>query len=128
MTGSAFKAATGVLLCGLLWSTGSVQADQPQVIAAEASPNGDGSYTVSATIRHGDTGWDHYADNFEVLGPDGTVLERRVLYHPHVDEQPFTRSVGGVNVPPGIKQVIVRAHDKVHGYGNATVTVTLPDR
>ena len=128
MTGSAFKAATGVLLCGLLWSTGSVQADQPQVIAAEASPNGDGSYTVSATIRHGDTGWDHYADNFEVLGPDGTVLERRVLYHPHVDEQPFTRSVGGVNVPPGIKQVIVRAHDKVHGYGKATVTVTLPDR
>ena len=75
MTGSEFKAAVGAVLIVLLWSTGSVQADQPQVIAAEASPNGDGSYTVSATIRHGDTGWDHYADNFEVLGPDGTVLE-----------------------------------------------------
>ncbi|MAO54962.1 MAG: hypothetical protein CMM61_04605 [Rhodospirillaceae bacterium] len=128
MTGSGFKAAIGAVLIVLLWSTGSVQADQPRVIAAEASPNGDGSYTVSATIRHGDTGWDHYADNFEVLGPDGALLERRVLYHPHVDEQPFTRSVGGVKVPPGLKQVIVRAHDKVHGYGKATVTVTLPDR
>ena len=128
MTGSEFKAAVGAVLIVLLWSTGSVQADQPRVIAAEASPNGDGSYTVSATIRHGDTGWDHYADNFEVLGPDGALLERRVLYHPHVDEQPFTRSVGGVKVPPGLKQVIVRAHDKVHGYGKATVTVTLPDR
>ena len=128
MTGSGYKAAIGAVLIVLLWSTGSVQADQPRVIAAEASPNGDGSYTVSATIRHGDTGWDHYADNFEVLGPDGALLERRVLYHPHVDEQPFTRSVGGVKVPPGLKQVIVRAHDKVHGYGKATVTVTLPDR
>ncbi|MAN79548.1 MAG: hypothetical protein CMM77_06295 [Rhodospirillaceae bacterium] len=112
----------------LLSTSGGTMADQPRVVHAEASPNGDGSYTVSATVRHGDTGWDHYADNFEVLAPDGTMLARRVLYHPHVDEQPFTRSVGDVVVPPGIKRVIVRAHDKVHGYGKGTVTLTLPDR
>lgn len=128
MNGSGFKVWAAAVLGVLLWTVGSVQADQPKVIAADASPNGDGSYTVSATIRHGDTGWDHYVDNFEVLSPDGTLLERRVLYHPHVDEQPFTRSVGGVKVPSGIKKVIVRAHDKVHGYGEVTVTVTLPDR
>lgn len=104
------------------------QADAPRVLAAEASPNGDGTYTVSATVRHGDTGWQHYADNFEVLAPDGTLLQRRVLYHPHETEQPFTRSVGDVKVPKGIKQVIVRSHDKVHGYGKETVTITLPDR
>lgn len=103
-------------------------ADQPRVVHAEASTNGDGTYTVSATIRHGDTGWDHYADNFEVLAPDGTLLDRRVLYHPHVDEQPFTRSTDGVKVPAGAKTVTVRAHDKVHGYGKATVTIKLPDR
>lgn len=108
--------------------SGGVKADQPRVVHAEASANGDGSYTVSATVRHGDTGWDHYADNFEVLAPDGTMLARRVLYHPHVDEQPFTRSAGDVVVPPGIKSVIVRAHDKVHGYGKGTVTIKLPDR
>ncbi|MEQ8505852.1 MAG: hypothetical protein RIB80_11045 [Rhodospirillales bacterium] len=106
----------------------SVLADAPRVTHAEASPNGDGTYTVTATIRHGDTGWDHYADNFEVMAPDGTMLSRRVLYHPHVNEQPFTRSVQGVAVPPGLKEIIVRAHDKVHGYGKGAVTIKLPGR
>ncbi|MEQ8228700.1 MAG: hypothetical protein RIA64_11500 [Rhodospirillales bacterium] len=109
------------------WGQG-VLAGAPRIINAEASPNGDGTYTVTATIRHGDTGWDHYADNFEVIAPDGTMLSRRVLYHPHVDEQPFTRSLQGVAVPPGLKEVLVRAHDKVHGYGQQTVTIKLPDR
>tara|TARA_Y100000813_G_scaffold132958_1_gene96078 strand:- start:476 stop:817 length:342 start_codon:yes stop_codon:yes gene_type:complete len=109
-------------------STGATMADAPKVLAAEASSNGDGTYTVSATIRHGDTGWDHYADGFDVLAPDGTVLATRVLYHPHVNEQPFTRSASDVRVPPGIKAVVVRAHDKVHGYGDKTVTVPLSDR
>ena len=120
----------GVLAAVALLTAGSatVGADAPRVLAAEASANGDGTYTVSATLRHGDTGWDHYADGFTVLAPDGRMLAHRVLYHPHVDEQPFTRSVDGVRVPPGIRKVIVRAHDKVHGDGKATVTVTLPDR
>jgi len=120
-------AAAATVLWAIL-AGGAVLADAPRVVHAEASPNGDGTYTVSATIRHGDTGWDHYADNFEVLAPDGTLLDRRVLYHPHVDEQPFTRSTDGVKVPQGIKNVIVRAHDKVHGYGKDTVTIRLPDR
>tara|TARA_B100000427_G_scaffold267124_1_gene232729 strand:+ start:522 stop:917 length:396 start_codon:yes stop_codon:yes gene_type:complete len=117
-----------VLVWGMFLSTGATMADAPKVLAAEASSNGDGTYTVSATIRHGDTGWDHYADGFDVLAPDGTVLATRVLYHPHVNEQPFTRSASDVRVPPGIKAVVVRAHDKVHGYGDKTVTVPLSDR
>ena len=103
-------------------------ADSPRVLAAEATPNGDGSYTVSATIRHGDTGWDHYADGFDVLAPDGTLLKHRTLFHPHETEQPFTRAVGGVRVPKGIREVIVRAHDKVHGDGEVTAKAKLPDR
>ena len=121
-----FSAAVTVL--SLVLAGGAARADAPRVVHAEASPNGDGTYTVTATVRHGDTGWDHYADNFEVLAPDGTLLDRRVLYHPHVDEQPFTRSTHGVKVPAGINSVIVRAHDKVHGYGKGTVTINLPDR
>ena len=117
-----------IIAAGITVGAGTSVADQPRVIHAEASPNGDGSYTISATIRHGDTGWDHYADSFDVLAPDGTVLGRRVLYHPHVEEQPFTRSVDEVKVPGGLKTVIVRAHDKVHGHGKATFTLKLPDR
>ena len=26
------------------------------------------------TVRHADTGWDHYADKWDVVAPDGAVL------------------------------------------------------
>ncbi|MDD9875908.1 MAG: hypothetical protein OXR84_00540 [Magnetovibrio sp.] len=103
-------------------------ADQASVLDATVTANGDGSYSFSATVRHGDTGWKHYADKFEVLGPDGKVLGTRVLYHPHVDEQPFTRSLGRVQIPIGVTEVTIRAHDKVHGDGKRTFKLKLPPR
>lgn len=82
------------------------------------------TYSFSVTLAHGDTGWDHYADAWEVVLPDGTVAATRVLAHPHVDEQPFTRSKSGLVIPEGVKQVTVRGKDSVHGLGQA-VTVNL---
>ena len=96
------------------------------MIEAEAVASGSG-FRVSATVRHADEGWDHYANAFEVVAPDGTLLETRVLHHPHVDEQPFTRSVS-VEVPDGIAEITVRAVDSVHGGGGASVTIPLPGR
>lgn len=84
--------------------------------------------TFNVTVEHDDSGWDHYADGWQVLAPDRTVLGTRVLYHPHVDEQPFTRSLSGVSIPASIKQVIIRAKDSVHGYGGEEITVDLPSR
>ena len=81
-------------------------------------------YRFSVTVKHPDTGWEHYADGWEVVGTDGTVYGKRVLAHPHVDEQPFTRS-GAISIPEGVKTVIVRAHDSKHGYGGAEMTVEL---
>ena len=43
--------------------------------------------------------------------------------HPHVDEQPFTRSQRGIVIPPGVTQVRVRAHDLVDGFGGREVLV-----
>ena len=83
-----------------------------------------GQWRIIATVRHADTGWDHYANGFEILAPDGTVLGTRVLHHPHVEEQPFTRS-HTLAIPPGISEVTVRALDSVHGGGGASVTVPL---
>ena len=54
-------------------------AGEADVLEAEARPSGGGAWTVSATIKHADTGWEHYADSFEVLAPDGTLLGTRVL-------------------------------------------------
>jgi hypothetical protein len=99
-------------------------ADIPVVEAVRATP-GDGGWRFEVTVRHGDTGWEHYADGWEVLGPDGTRLGYRELLHPHVQEQPFTRSLSGVEIPDGVDQVQVRAHDNVDGWGPA-VQVTLP--
>jgi hypothetical protein len=84
--------------------------------------------TFSVTLKHADTGWDHYADKWEVLAPDGTVIGTRVLYHPHVNEQPFTRSLSGVKIPEGINEVTVRGKDSVHGFGGIEKQVKLPDR
>jgi len=41
------------------------------------------------------------------------------------DLQPFTRSLSGVQIPDGIKQVVVRGHDSVHGYGGKEKRVNL---
>lgn len=84
-----------------------------------------GSYSFDVTVRHADTGWKHYANKWDVVAPDGkTVLGTRVLHHPH-SPAPFTRSLSGVKVPDGITEVILRAHDSVHGYGGKEVRVKL---
>lgn len=96
------------------------------MIAATATPGADGSWRFEATLRHADTGRDHYADRWEVLAPHGRVLGTRVLHHPHVDEQPFTRSLSGVRVPPGVHRVRIRARDSAHGLGGAEYELALP--
>jgi hypothetical protein len=87
----------------------------------------DGSYSFSVTVRHDDEGWDHYADGWVVETMDGEVLAERVLHHPHVNEQPFTRSLSGVAIPPDINVVNVRARDSVHGFEGRGMTVPVPD-
>jgi hypothetical protein len=112
-------------LAGLIFTTSLALAGEADVVAARAESAGDGSYTFIVTVRHADTGWNHYADAWEVLAPDGSVLATRTLYHPHVDEQPFTRSLSGVRLPPGTTRVMIRAHDSVHGYGGAQISLEL---
>ena len=86
----------------------------------------DASYRFDVTLHHADAGWDHYADRWDVLTPAGEIIATRTLHHPHVDEQPFTRSLSGVKIPDGVSQVVVRGHDSVHGYGGKEKRVNLP--
>jgi len=99
------------------------EADVEQVIVTNT---GDRTFRFDVTVRHDDTGWDHYADKWEVLAPHGEILATRTLLHPHVDEQPFTRSLTGIRIPASVVEVIVRAHDSVHEYGGKTMTVVVP--
>jgi len=95
---------------------------EADVTKVDAKKAGD-TYRFSVTVKHADTGWDHYANAWEVVAPDGTVLATRVLAHPHVDEQPFTRSLGNVKIPSDVKSVTLRAVDSVHGKGGKTIDV-----
>jgi hypothetical protein len=101
-------------------------AGEADVIAVEKKAEGERVYQFAVTVRHADTGWDHYADKWEVVDEKGAVLGTRVLLHPHVDEQPFTRRLSGVNIPEGVREITIRAHDSVHAYGGKEITLELP--
>jgi len=109
----------------MLVFAGQVWAGEADVLSATAQQDAGGTWNISATIRHADTGWDHYADRFDVLDETGEVLGSRTLLHPHVNEQPFTRSLSGLAIPQGVNTITVRAHDNVHGLGGATVLIDL---
>jgi len=106
----------------------SAWAGEADVVAVKVTPEPAGTWRFDVTVRHADEGWSHYADRWEVLSPDGRVLATRVLLHPHENEQPFTRSLSGIDVPAGMHRVTVRAHDKVNGFGGREASVELPRR
>ena len=119
------KPILNFILYFLLTAT-AVHAGQADIVDVKVRRTGDNTYKFDVTVRHADDGWKHYADKWDVLAPDGTVLGTRILAHPHDDEQPFTRSLAGVKIPGNIGEVTIRAHDLVHGYGGKTATVALP--
>ena len=104
----------------------TLTAGEADVVKVKVRKNGDGAYSFSVTVRHQDTGWKHYCNKWDVVGSDGQIYGTRVLYHPHEDEQPFTRGMSGVKIPKHVKSVTVRAHDLVHKYGGRVVTIEIP--
>ncbi|MCH7555139.1 MAG: hypothetical protein IIC08_03985 [Proteobacteria bacterium] len=119
----------GVLLlaAALGGLSGPARAGEVDVVDVVVRQSAAGVYRFDVTLRHADSGWDHYADAWEIRDGDGAVLATRVLVHPHVDEQPFTRSLGGVRLPDSLKAVTIAGHDSEHGYGGMEMTVDLPE-
>ena len=109
----------------LALSTTPAFADPATVHYVKVSKSS-GAYTFDVTVKHADTGWEDYADIFRIKDPSGNILGERDLAHPHVDEQPFTRSLSGVKIPDGIDSVTVEVHDNVTGWAPTGKTVKLP--
>jgi len=107
-------------------TSGAESNECAHVRAVTVTADGGGTFSFQVTVASTDTGWDKYADAWEVRSPDGTVLGERVLAHPHETEQPFTRSVSGVVIPPDVTEVTVAAHDLVLGFCGEEVTVAVP--
>jgi len=120
--------STGLFIFGLAWATIASAGD---VEVVDASINCDQSgdtmvCSISATLRHDDTGWDHYADAWRVVTEDGTEIGRRVLMHPHENEQPFTRSESGIEIPQGTLKVFIEGQDNVHGLSENRFELAVP--
>ncbi len=111
----------------VLLTVSLARAGEVQILAAEAIPTGD-SWRFDVTLRHDDTGWEHYADAFRVVDTQANVYGTRTLFHPHVEEQPFTRSLTGVVLPPHLTSVRIEARDNRHGWAIESLEVVLPGR
>lgn len=110
-----------LVICLWLILVSPAMAGKADVIKVDVSVTAPQTYTFAVTVQHADTGWKHYADRWQVLAPDGTVLGTRVLYHPHVEEQPFTRTLSGVQIPARISRVTIQAHDSVFLFDQSTI-------
>ena len=113
-----------VLPAGAL-AAGPAAAGPADVTKVEILRTGE-SFRFDVSVRHDDSGPEHFVDRWEVVLPDGTVIGTRVLLQPHPAEQPFTRSLGGVLVPDSERSVRVRAHETVTGFGGKEITVSIP--
>lgn len=113
----------GIIAVAALLAT-PVFADAPVINNVKAKNIG-GLWSFDVTITHGDTGWDDYADGWRIIDANGKELGLRTLAHPHVNEQPFTRSLSGVEIPADVTEVGIQARDSVGGWSSAIKNVPL---
>lgn len=94
----------------------------PDVLEAELESSGDDTWSLAVTISSPYDTQERYADGWRVLTPDGTVIGKRELMHPH-GGQSFTRTQSGLEIPQGVEEITVEARDLKNGYGGDTVTI-----
>jgi hypothetical protein len=109
-------------------SADAASQKHPDVIAAKVQPRGANKFDFDVTVSSPYDTPQRYADAFRVMSKDGTVYGERVLLHDHATEQPFTRDLYGVNVPAGVRSMVVQARDLKNGWGGKTIEVSLPGR
>jgi hypothetical protein len=128
------RATTGALLVlafelALLVPASPVLAAEqrfPDVVDVNVTARGAHVFDFDVTVSSPYDTPARYADAFRVATESGQVLGERKLLHDHQLEQPFTRDLYGVRVPPSITAVVVQAKDQKYGYGGNSIRVTLP--
>ena len=108
----------------LLFLAAPAFADSPVINNVNVSKSGD-VWSFDVTLSHKDTGWDDYADAWRILDGDGKELGVRKLAHPHVDEQPFTRSLSGVRIPADVTEVSIQARETIGGWSSSVKKIKL---
>lgn len=108
--------------------TGTSEGEQrfPDVIAVDVEADKAGTYRFEVTISSPYDTPERYADAWRIKDDEGSVFGIRELLHDHASEQPFTRSLTGVDIPDDVGTVIVEARDLENGWGGETLEVPLP--
>jgi len=100
--------------------------DSQAVVTAVSFTGSEDNYTFSVTLESPDTGCDQYADWWEIFDKEENLIYRRILAHSHVNEQPFTRSGGSVEIKEDTF-VYIRGHMNELGYGSLVFGGTVKD-
>ncbi len=125
-----FRFALVLAIAAFISAVSSIQASSVQrgadIVDVAVTKQEDGKFRFDVTVFHEGESEETYADRWEIFWEGGIVLATRKLAHHHVGEMPFTRSLGDVEIPEGIENVIVRAHVREVGYGGKEMSVVLP--
>ena len=97
----------------------------PDVVDVTVSADGS-SYDFVVTMSSPYDSPQRYADAWRVIGDDGRSYGIRELAHDHANEQPFTRSLEGIEIPDTVTSVTIQGRDQVYGWGGGVVEVDLP--
>jgi len=124
----AFVASTAFAGAAVAQTATSHAQKFPDVLAVKVRAAGANRFDFDVTVSSPYDSARRYADGIRARSRDGAVFGHRKLFHDHADEQPFTRDMYGVEVPAGVKSVVVEARDQRFGYGGRTVEVELPGR
>ncbi len=84
-------------------------AQPPEIVKAEAIVQNNQLFDFAVTIKHPDSGWDHYANEWVIIVDGDKEVAKRTLYHPHVNEQPFTRYLRDIKIPADVTSIKVIA-------------------
>ena len=119
--------ALALLLFGLT-EAASQASDETyaDVLFVRATKTEASVWRFDVTVSHADTGWDNYANRWLVFASGSNqMLGERVLLHPHVAEQPFTRSLSGITIARHITRVTVAARTSVTQFGGRQIVLDL---
>ena len=100
----------------------------PDVVDVKVKARGENRFDFDVTLSSPYDTPQRYADAIRVMSVAGMLYAERVLLHDHADEQPFTRDLQGVSIPPGVRAAVVQGRDQKFGYGGRTMRVGLPGR
>lgn len=100
-------------------------ASEAEIIKAKAEFTSAQKFNISVTLKHADEGWEHFANAWRVYSSDGKLIGERVLHHPHVKEQPFTRTLLGLSIPSDVSEIKIVPVCSVTGESKKGYTIKL---